>query len=85
AVLETAGSPRLKDVIAAFAAIDPAQEDKDGRADSARAQLRALAADPEALADIDAALAAFSASQPHGRSAMHQLLERQHYRLAYWR
>ncbi|MGC8045193.1 hypothetical protein ACP3WJ_23840, partial [Salmonella enterica] len=58
AVLETAGSPRLKDVIAAFAAIDPAQEDKDGRADSARAQLRALAADPEALADIDAALAA---------------------------
>ena len=85
AVLETAGSPRLKDVIAAFAAIDPAQEGKDGRADSARAQLRALAADPEALADIDAALAAFSASQPHGRSAMHQLLERQHYRLAHWR
>lgn len=84
-VLETAGSTRLGEVIAAFAAIDPAHPDKDGHAAAAREQLRQLAADPDVMADIDAALGAFSAGQPHGRSALHQLLERQHYRLACWR
>ncbi|QJQ01366.1 malto-oligosyltrehalose synthase [Herbaspirillum rubrisubalbicans] len=84
-VLETAGSARLADAMAAFQAIDAGHPDQDRQAAAAREQLRQLASHAEALADIDAALAAFSGSQPHGRSALHQLLERQHYRLAYWR
>ncbi|AON54830.1 malto-oligosyltrehalose synthase [Herbaspirillum seropedicae] len=78
-VLETAGSQRLAEVIAAFRKAMPQT------CSAAYGLLRDLARDPEALADIDAALAGFSAAQPHGRSALHQLLERQHYRLACWR
>jgi len=84
-VLETAGSPRLAELISAFQAVEAGHPEQYRQAAEACNLMRSLAADPDALADIDAALAAFSAVQPHGRSTMHELLERQHYRLAYWR
>ncbi len=84
-VLDTAGSQRLHGVIQAFQALQPEQAGQDDKAQQAREQLRELACDPEAVADIDAALAAFSVAQPQGRGALHQLLERQHYRLCDWR
>ncbi len=84
-VLESAGSERLRGVIQAFQALPPENAAEDGQAQQAREQLRELARDADVLADIDAALAAFSVSQPQGRGALHQLLERQHYRLCCWR
>ncbi|HEY0844258.1 MAG TPA: malto-oligosyltrehalose synthase [Noviherbaspirillum sp.] len=47
--------------------------------------LRELSQTAEGQADIDKALAAFSPSTPQGLDALHTLLERQHYRLAWWR
>ncbi|WP_432239005.1 malto-oligosyltrehalose synthase [Herbaspirillum robiniae] len=84
-VLETAGSPRLETVIALFRALENGDRPPGQAADAGRQSLRELAQDADGMADIDAALAAFSVAQPHGRDAMHQLLERQHYRLAFWR
>lgn len=84
-VLKTAGSVRLTQVIAAFERIDTGAAERYQQAAHAQQQLAALAQDDQALADIDAALAAFSANQPHGCGALHQLLERQHYRLSHWR
>ncbi|HKM65336.1 MAG TPA: malto-oligosyltrehalose synthase, partial [Acidisphaera sp.] len=53
------------------------------RADAARAALRVAArANPAAM---DAALAAFDPATEAGRDALHRLLERQAYRLAWWR
>ncbi|WP_245200132.1 malto-oligosyltrehalose synthase [Herbaspirillum sp. LeCh32-8] len=84
-VLETAGSERLAPAIALFAALDQGERAPEQLAAAGWQLLRELAQDADGLADIDAALAAFSASQPQGASEMHQLLERQHYRLAFWR
>jgi (1->4)-alpha-D-glucan 1-alpha-D-glucosylmutase len=50
-----------------------------------KARLARHAASPEAAADIARALARFDAATFEGRAALHQLLERQHYRLAWWR
>jgi (1->4)-alpha-D-glucan 1-alpha-D-glucosylmutase len=85
AVLETAGSARLDAAIEMFRVLDLGDATAEQQAAAGWQLLRELAADADGMADIDAALASFSASQPHGRSAMHQLLERQHYRLAFWR
>lgn len=77
-VLAAAGSDRLGAAIALFGA--------PGREAAAGWQLlRELAQDPDGMAAIDAALAAFSTAQPQGREALHRLLESQHYRLAFWR
>jgi (1->4)-alpha-D-glucan 1-alpha-D-glucosylmutase len=47
---------------------------------------RALPIAPECFAEIAAAtLAAFDPARQSGRAALHALLERQHYRLAWWR
>jgi (1->4)-alpha-D-glucan 1-alpha-D-glucosylmutase len=47
--------------------------------------LREAGQDKEGRAAIDAALAAHSATSAQGLEAMHALLERQHYRLSWWR
>ena len=54
-----------------------------GRAEEARAALRRAARDrPEAM---EAVLRAFAAESPEGRDNLHRLLERQNYRVAWWR
>jgi (1->4)-alpha-D-glucan 1-alpha-D-glucosylmutase len=77
--METAGSERLRGVIQASRPLRPDEAAQDGPAQQARTQLRSWPAMPTPWPI--SILAAFS-SQPQGRSAMHQLLERQHYRLA---
>jgi (1->4)-alpha-D-glucan 1-alpha-D-glucosylmutase len=44
-----------------------------------------LAAIPDREGIITRGLAAYAADTPHGLAALHRLLERQHYRLAFWR
>lgn len=80
-VLQTAGSARLAPAISAFASLTAGES----QAEAGWQLLRELAQDADGMADIDAALAAFSVALPHGQSELHQLLERQHYRLAFWR
>ena len=88
-ILRRAGPDRLVPVIAAF------DEGRDAEgADGAMAQqnadlglglLRDCGMTQEGKAGIDAALAAYAPESAQGRQALHALLERQHYRLAWWR
>ncbi|WP_438391337.1 malto-oligosyltrehalose synthase [Caballeronia sp. DA-9] len=55
------------------------------RADEARAALKEFAASEEGKKTIDTAIRAHSGDNPTGRDRLHRLLERQHYRLAWWR
>ena len=55
------------------------------RAADARAAFATLAATEGGRAAIEATLAAHSADSPQGRDRLHRLLERQHFRLAWWR
>lgn len=86
AVLRAAGSERLAPAIAVF---ENYRGDASGvtqqNADIGFGLLRELGRTPEGEADIEAALAGYSAATPEGREALHALLERQHYRLAWWR
>lgn len=85
-ILRAAGSDRLAAAIATFE--EKAGEDgaiTQHNADIGFGMLRDLGLTPEGRADIDAALAACSASSPQGLESLHALLERQHYRLAWWR
>jgi (1->4)-alpha-D-glucan 1-alpha-D-glucosylmutase len=86
-VLRSAGSARLEPVIAAFEQIgrDDSDAVMQASADAAFLLLREIGGMPEGAADIDAALMRFSAATADGLDALHQLLERQHYRLAWWR
>ncbi|HYD63307.1 MAG TPA: malto-oligosyltrehalose synthase [Noviherbaspirillum sp.] len=85
-ILRAAGSDRLAAAIATF-------EEKTGEGGDITQQnanigfglLRELGLSAEGKADIDTALAAFSAATPQGMDALHALLEHQHYRLAWWR
>jgi (1->4)-alpha-D-glucan 1-alpha-D-glucosylmutase len=84
-ILRSAGSDRLTAAIATF-------EEKTGEggvsqhnADIGFGLLREAGMTPEGRADIDAALANYSVSTPPGFDALHVLLERQHYRLSWWR
>jgi (1->4)-alpha-D-glucan 1-alpha-D-glucosylmutase len=85
-ILRSAGSDRVAPAIAAF------EKDRSDTvaitqlsADTGSGMLREISQTPEGMADIAAALASFSATTPHGLEALHALLERQHYRLAWWR
>ena len=85
-ILRAAGSPRLNAAIATF------EEGRDEHgavtqqnADIGFGLLRELARTPEGQAAIEAALAHYSAQTPQGFENLHALLERQHYRLAWWR
>jgi len=85
-VLRAANSDRLSAAIAAF--------EERGGADGGISEhdanigfglLRELYASTEGASALHAALAAFSSEAPQGFDALHALLERQHYRLAWWR
>ena len=80
-ILSAADSPRLDEVAAAFRRVQESavQEERQGCAELAWRALAKAVAEPAALADVQAALSRFSAA------ALHDLLERQHYRLCDWR
>ncbi|EJM98628.1 malto-oligosyltrehalose synthase [Herbaspirillum sp. YR522] len=84
-VLDTAGSPILAPAIAAFGGIGEDHGQAERQAAIGWQLLRELAADDRGRAAIDAALAAFAPDTATGQAALHALLERQHYRLAFWR
>jgi len=85
-ILRAANSERLASIAAAF----EEGRDADGAISQQSANigcglLRELYASNEGASEVHAALAAFSTETPQGFDALHQLLERQHYRLAWWR
>ncbi|RJF95337.1 malto-oligosyltrehalose synthase [Noviherbaspirillum saxi] len=85
-ILRAAQAELLNPVIASF----EEGRDENGsitqqNADMGLGQLRGAGHTPEGAAAIEAAIAAYSAATPQGLNALHALLERQHYRLAWWR
>lgn len=86
-VLRHAASPQLALAIAAYERIgqEAGWPQKHAAADAASQILRGLALEAEGRAAIDAALAAYAVDGVETREALHQLLERQHYRLTWWR
>lgn len=82
-ILRSAGRADLDALAACFDGA--AALARDGmRTEAAHTALRALVAARGAHA-LDAVLYAFDPSQPRGRARLHRLLERQHYRVAWWR
>lgn len=86
-VLSGTPSSRLAGVVAAFRKVSEATAPSQRQTLAAQAwrELADVMEQPAARADAAAALAQFSPSGPEGRSALHALLERQHYRLCDWR
>lgn len=85
-LLKSVASERLAPAIAAF----EEGRDENGditqqNADMGFGLLRELGQSPEGAADIAVAVNNYSTSTPQGIEALHGLLERQHYRLAWWR
>jgi (1->4)-alpha-D-glucan 1-alpha-D-glucosylmutase len=87
-VLVAAGDPAFGQLAQDFGRIGLRQRDRvasRAEAERACAALRSLAAAEGGPAKIRAALAAFDPRTDEGRDRLHRLLERQHYRLAWWR
>lgn len=87
-VLVAAGDQRLAPVAEAFGRVGLLQRDRPAArraAAEAEATLRDLAATAEGADSIAATLAAFDPVTEEGRDRLHRLLDRQHYRLAWWR
>ena len=86
-ILSAAALPRLGDAVSAFCRVlgSAVQEERCAAAERGWGVLAKIVEDPEALADLHAALVNFSAATPHGMRDLHALLERQHYRLCDWR
>jgi (1->4)-alpha-D-glucan 1-alpha-D-glucosylmutase len=86
-VLRAAGDARLGMVAAAFDKVGDAepQPRRQALADAACRLLREQGRGGEGRAAIEAVLACHSATTEGGREALHQLLEQQYYRLAWWR
>ncbi|WP_341519969.1 malto-oligosyltrehalose synthase [Pseudomonas sp. G.S.17] len=83
-LLESAENPQLIELSKRFAALEQYPQAYE-RARQARAELAELARDGAVAAAIEQGLARFDSSKPEGFERLHQLLERQHYRLASWR
>jgi (1->4)-alpha-D-glucan 1-alpha-D-glucosylmutase len=87
-ILHTAASERLAPVIAAFEEVrngDGESGISQQNADAGFGLLRQMMESSEGKADIEAALNNFSLDAANGIESLHRLLERQHYRLAWWR
>ena len=87
-VLRAAESQLLEPFVIGFGQVMLAQRDRAAARNAAEEAQRALAgfaATPEGEAAIAAALAAFSPATPEGQERLHRLLERQHYKLVWWR
>jgi (1->4)-alpha-D-glucan 1-alpha-D-glucosylmutase len=87
-VLRASDDPKLEPLAQAFGRVGLSQRDRavaHTTAEGAQRALAEIAATPEGAKSIATALAAFDASDPEGRERLHKLLERQHWRLAWWR
>ncbi len=87
-ILAAAGDGRLDPLAREFGRVGLHARDRAaarGIAARAEASLREVAATPEGARSLEAALAAHDAATEEGRDRLHRLLERQHYRLAWWR
>ncbi|WP_019143009.1 malto-oligosyltrehalose synthase [Noviherbaspirillum massiliense] len=87
-LLSTVGAECLAPAIAAFEQVRSKDSDEgitQQEADTGFGLLRELYRTSEGASAIHAAMAGFSAETPQGFDALHGLLERQHYRLAWWR
>jgi (1->4)-alpha-D-glucan 1-alpha-D-glucosylmutase len=85
-ILKTAASERLAPVIIALEeGRNNGDEISQQSADLGAGLLRQIGSSSDGAADIAAALKNFIPDTPNGIDALHQLLERQHYRLAWWR
>ncbi|HYI85349.1 MAG TPA: malto-oligosyltrehalose synthase, partial [Acetobacteraceae bacterium] len=87
-ILVAAGDPAFAQLADVFGRIGLRQRDRAAsrsEAERAWASLRALAGAEGGAAKIEAALAAFDPAAEEARDRLHRLLERQHYRLAWWR
>jgi (1->4)-alpha-D-glucan 1-alpha-D-glucosylmutase len=73
----------LDELIAPFAETPPGREATQQRVAAGRQALLAAFADRRTA--FDAALAGYASGTEAGRERLHRLLERQHYRLAWWR
>ncbi|RRV10782.1 malto-oligosyltrehalose synthase [Pseudomonas sp. v388] len=83
-LLHLIGHPQLTELGQRFSALEQYPQAYE-RARQAKAELAERAKDADIRAAIEAGLSHFDSSQPEGFERLHQLLERQHYRLASWR
>lgn len=83
-ILRFADHNALHEQAAFFDALQQ-REDAYTAAGDARYQLRKVMESPAARQSLDAVIALFGSANPHGATRLHTLLERQHYRLAWWR
>ncbi|EPM44457.1 malto-oligosyltrehalose synthase [Pseudomonas syringae] len=83
-LLQAVEQPHLKEMAQRFTALTQYPQAYE-RARQARAELAELAKDAQVSQAIEQILAHFDSSKPEGFQRLHQLLERQHYRLAIWR
>ncbi|EPN39114.1 maltooligosyl trehalose synthase, partial [Pseudomonas syringae pv. actinidiae ICMP 18807] len=83
-LLQAVEQPHLKEMAQRFTALAQYPQAYE-RARQARAELAELAKDAQVSQAIEQILAHFDSSKPEGFQRLHQLLERQHYRLASWR
>jgi (1->4)-alpha-D-glucan 1-alpha-D-glucosylmutase len=87
-ILRAAGEPALEDLAQHFGRIGLQQRNRPAaREDAARGHraLAEFAGHASGAALIEGAVAAFDPREEAGRDRLHRLLERQHYRLAWWR
>lgn len=86
AILRSAGEPALDaatTVLERLTDSDPSAA--QAQADEAFASLRKAADDPAIFQAIETALARYSPETPDGIQRLHELLDKQHYRLSWWR
>ncbi|MCQ3027010.1 malto-oligosyltrehalose synthase [Pseudomonas tremae] len=83
-LLQSVDHPQLKEMSERFATLAQFPQAYE-RARQAKAELAELAKDAQVLKGIEGIFEYFDSSQPEGFKRLHQLLERQHYRLASWR
>jgi (1->4)-alpha-D-glucan 1-alpha-D-glucosylmutase len=78
----------LEDLALRFGEVGLKLRDRDAaraHAEACMAELAALHARPDGRAAIEAAIGAFDPTTEDGRDRLHRLLERQHWRLSWWR
>ena len=83
-LLRLAGEPSLDGLAERFDGLGECPQ-AHAEALALRSELAMLLADPRLRQALEAALGAYDSRQPEGLQRLHQLLERQSYRLASWR
>jgi len=79
------GGPALRAAASDFPEIDPQQEDAHFKHDERAELLLEIASTDEGREAIEQALASVSPDTPGGLGRLHRLLERQNYKLTWWR